>query len=65
VAKKIVVIILGVSWILWSIFQFTPALDAVPPGPAFIITVVFMLIALISIGILIGMAVRDYDERPR
>ena len=63
--KKIAAIICGVSWVLGTIFTFTPARGALPPEPTFIIGVAFLLIALISIGILIGLAVGDHYRRPR
>jgi len=60
VAKKIAAIICGVSWPLWVILTFTPALWAVPPDPALIIIMVLLLSAIISTYILIVLAVRDY-----
>lgn len=62
-AKKITGIIWGVSWVIWTIFQFTPARDAVPSEHAWIIVVVFMLIAIISATSFITMAVRDHYRR--
>ena len=64
-AKKITGIVCGVSWVLWLVFFFTPALDPVPLGPALVIVGFFMFTALISTPILIIMALIDYARRSR